>query len=79
MPRTGRIYVSQSVSFPPGLLAESKKRADNLGLAFSTYVQKCIERDLQERGAIVFEESRGERLVAEDERSAAVRRRRRSR
>ena len=46
MPRTGRIYLSQSVSFPPELLAAAKRRAANLGLSFSTYVQKCIERDL---------------------------------
>jgi hypothetical protein len=58
MARPGRIYVNQSVSFPPELLAAAKERANNLGLAFSTYVQKCLEKDLGERSAIVFEEKR---------------------
>jgi len=56
MAKKGRIYVNQSVSFPPPLLAAAKKRAKNLGLAFSTYVQKCLERDLAERPAIIFSE-----------------------
>ena len=56
MPKKGRIYVNQSVSFPPQLLAAAKKRAKNLGLSFSTYVQKCLERDLAERPAIIFAE-----------------------
>jgi len=68
MPKTGRVYVNQSVSFPPGLLQAAKKRAGNLGLPFSTYVQKCLERDLAERGAIVFQESReaADLAVADD-------------
>lgn len=53
---TGRTYVNQSVSFPPQLLAEAKERAGRLGLTFSTYVQKCLERDLETRAAIIFEE-----------------------
>ncbi|HEX3731103.1 MAG TPA: hypothetical protein VHV47_14925 [Opitutaceae bacterium] len=56
MPKKGRIYVNQSVSFPPGMLAEAKKRARNLGLSFSGYIQKCLERDLADRGAIIFRE-----------------------
>ena len=78
MPKSGRIYVSQSVSFPPGLLSEAKKRARNVGLPFSRYVQKCIERDLTERGAIIFDEpGDASRLVAEDSPSAGSRRPRR--
>jgi hypothetical protein len=57
MPKRGRSYVNQSISFPPGLLAESRERARKLGLSFSAYVQKCLERDLEERGAIIFTES----------------------
>ncbi len=38
------------------MLAEAKERARNLGLSFSTYVQKCVERDLATREAIVFSE-----------------------
>jgi hypothetical protein len=57
MPKTGRIYVNQSISFPPGMLQAAKKRAGNLGLPFSAYIQKCVERDLAERGALVFRES----------------------
>jgi hypothetical protein len=76
MPRTGRIYLSQSVSFPPELLAAAKRRAANLGLSFSTYVQKCIERDLSERKAIVFDETPAARLVAEDPAPDPARRRR---
>jgi len=49
--------VNQSISFPPGLLAAARERARNLGLSFSAYVQKCLERDLAERGAIIFSES----------------------
>lgn len=56
MPKRGRVYVNQSVSFPPALLRRARERAARLGLAFSAYVQKCLERDLAERGAIVFEE-----------------------
>lgn len=56
MPKRGRSYVNQSVSFPPGLLAEARVRAGRLGLSFSAYVQKCLERDLAERGAITFVE-----------------------
>ncbi len=67
MPKTGRVYLNQSVSFPPELLAAAKKRARNLGLPFSTYVQKCLERDLAERPAVVFEESaEPTRIVAEE-------------
>ena len=56
MPRKGRVYVTQSISFPPRLLASVKERAANLGLPLSAYVQKCLERDLETRDAIVFEE-----------------------
>ena len=67
MPKTGRVYLNQSVSFPPELLAAAKKRARGLGLPFSTYVQKCLERDLAERRALVFDETRDpDRLVAEE-------------
>jgi len=54
--KRGRVYTNQSVSFPPGLLAKAKERARRLGLAFSAYVQKCVERDLEEGGSIVFSE-----------------------
>lgn len=56
MPKKGRYYLNQSVSFPPDMLAAAKRRAESLGLSFSTYVQKCVERDLAERGPIVFRE-----------------------
>jgi hypothetical protein len=59
MPKRGRTYVNQSVSFPPELLAAARRRARNLGLAFSAYIQKCLQRDLTERGSIVFSESEG--------------------
>ncbi len=76
MPRRGRIFVSQSVSFPPDLLAEARRRAANLGLPFSAYVQKCIERDLAHRGAIVFEEAEEERRLVAEEGEAGPRRKR---
>lgn len=67
MSKNGRIFVSQSVSFPPELLAAAKKRARSLGLGFSTYVRKCLERDLIERKALIFEEMpEVERMVADD-------------
>ena len=66
MPKRGRFYVNQSVSFPPDLLAAARKRARNLGLAFSAYVQKCIERDLDVRGAIVFTEEDQKAPLAAD-------------
>lgn len=56
MPKRGRSYVNQSISFPPLLLSEARARAQRLGLPFSAYVQKCLERDLAERGAITFSE-----------------------
>jgi hypothetical protein len=66
MPNRGRYYVNQSVSFPPDLLAAARKRARNLGLAFSAYVQKCLEKDLAERGAIIFTEfDEGAQIAAE--------------
>jgi hypothetical protein len=36
-----------------------KERAANLGLPLSSYVQKCLEKDLATREAIVFEERTG--------------------
>jgi hypothetical protein len=57
MPKRGRVYVNQSVSFPPELLAAARRRARNLGLPFSAYVQKCVERDLADRSAIIFTEA----------------------
>lgn len=63
----GRTFVTQSISFPPELLGSAKLRAERLGLPFSTYVQKCIERDLLARDPIVFEERDPQALmVAED-------------
>lgn len=56
MAKSGRTHVNQGVSFPPDLLADAKERAEKLGLAFSQYVQKCVERDLKAREPIVFEE-----------------------
>jgi hypothetical protein len=56
--------MNQSVSFPPELLAAARRRARNLGLPFSAYVQKCIERDLAERGAITFTEFDGHAPMA---------------
>jgi hypothetical protein len=67
MPKTGRVYVNQSVSFPPELLAAAKKRARSLGLGFSTYVRKCLERDLIDRKALVFEEADEPRRHVADE------------
>lgn len=71
MPKRGRVYVNQSVSFPPALLRKGRERAARLGLAFSAYVQKCVERDLAERKAIVFEE-RDEPLRAAAEEAGPV-------
>lgn len=56
MSKTGRVYVTQSISFPPGLLTDAKQRARNLGLSFSSYVQKCLEKDISLREALVLEE-----------------------
>lgn len=74
MAKSGRIHLNQSVSFPPPLLAAAKKRARNLGLSFSAYVQKCVERDLKERPTIVFEERADDsHLAVADETAAAAR------
>jgi hypothetical protein len=59
MAKRGRFFVNRSISFPPALLAAARKRSANLGLSFSAYVQKCLEKDLHERGAIVFREFDG--------------------
>jgi hypothetical protein len=64
MPNSGRSYVNQSISFPPKLLAESKLRAKNLGMSFSAFVQKCLERDLADRPDIIFKESGGAAQMA---------------
>ncbi len=67
MAKPGRIYVNQSVSFPPSLLEAAKKRAQSLGLGFSIYVRKCLEQDIRERKALVFEETtEPDRRVAEE-------------
>jgi hypothetical protein len=71
MPRLGRSYVNQSISFPPKLLAESKVRAKNLGLSFSAFVQKCLERDLSDRPDIIFRESGGTAQMAAEPPQAA--------
>ncbi len=73
-PEKGRTFVSQSISFPPELLARAKDRSERLGLPFSTYVQKCIERDLIARDPIVFSErdSSSGLMVAEDPATAAA-------
>ncbi|HEY1793899.1 MAG TPA: hypothetical protein VGG34_13360 [Opitutaceae bacterium] len=64
MPKRGRSYVNQSISFPPRLLAEAKDRARKLGLSFSAFVQKCLERDLAERPDVIFREAGGEAAMA---------------
>jgi len=71
MPKSGRSYVNQSVSFPPRLLADAKARARSLGLSFSAYVQKCLERDLSERPDIVFREAAGGAQMAAEPPQAA--------
>ena len=70
MPKKGRSYVNQSVSFPPKLLADAKARARNLGLSFSAFVQKCLERDLADRPDIVYKESGGAQMAAEPPQAA---------
>jgi hypothetical protein len=71
MPIRGRSYVNQSISFPPKLLAESKTRAKNLGLSFSAFVQKCLERDLSDRPDIIYKESGGASQAAAEPPQAA--------
>lgn len=71
MSPAGRTYINQSVSFPPALLSEAKARAERLNLSFSAYVQKCVERDLSERGAIVYVERPTKPLVAAEGPSGA--------
>lgn len=75
MAKSGRTYTNQSISFPPAMLAAAKKRAGNLRLSFSAYVQKCIERDLLDRHPIVFQEH-PEPAAAEDSPSGSSSRRR---
>ncbi len=66
MAKSGRSHVNQSVSFPPKLLADSKVRAKTLGLSFSAFVQKCLERDLQDRPDILYREMGGEPAAAQE-------------
>jgi hypothetical protein len=63
----GRTFVTQSISFHPDLLARAKQRAERLGLPFSTYVQKCIEKDLEARDPIVFNERDSSGLIAAED------------
>ncbi|HEY1848443.1 MAG TPA: hypothetical protein VGG37_04520 [Opitutaceae bacterium] len=64
MPKRGRSYVNQSISFPPKLLADAKLRAKSLGLSFSAFVQKCLERDLAERPDVIYREAGGQEAMA---------------
>ena len=77
-PEKGRTFVTQSISFHPSLLARAKERAERLGLPFSTYVQKCLERDLVSRDPIVFEERDATELMVAEESSSGSRSRARS-
>ena len=70
MPNRGRSYINQSISFPPKLLADAKARAKNLGLSFSAFVQKCLERDLADRPDIIFRESGGAQMAPEPPQAA---------
>lgn len=63
----GRTFVTQSISFHPDLLGRAKQRAERLGLPFSTYVQKCIEKDLHARDPIVFNERDSSELMAAED------------
>lgn len=63
----GRTFVTQSISFHPDLLGRAKQRAERLGLPFSTYVQKCIEKDLEARDPIVFNEREAAELIAAED------------
>lgn len=63
----GRTFVTQSISFHPDLLGRAKQRAERLGLPFSTYVQKCIEKDLESRDPIVFNERDSSGLIAAED------------
>lgn len=63
----GRTFVTQSISFHPDLLGRAKQRAERLGLPFSTYVQKCIEKDLEARDPIVFNERESAGLIAAED------------
>ena len=56
MAKAGRTHVNQSISFPPELLAAAKERAKKLRLSFSAYVQRCVEKDLRVREALVLHE-----------------------
>jgi hypothetical protein len=74
----GRTFVTQSISFHPELLGRAKQRAGRLGLPFSTYVQKCIEKDLLARDPIVFNERDASLLMVAEEAPAAEKPRARS-
>lgn len=51
--------VSQRITLPPALLRDSTKRAKGLGLSFSAFVQKCLERDLSDQPEVILQESGG--------------------
>jgi hypothetical protein len=73
----GRTFVTQSISFHPELLGRAKQRAERLGLPFSTYVQKCLEKDLLARDPIIFNERDTPELMAAEDPPAADKPRRR--
>jgi hypothetical protein len=56
MAKSVKSHANQSISFPPKLLAESKARAKSLGLSFSAFVRKCLERDLADRPEAILKE-----------------------
>lgn len=66
--RGGRVAQVRSVSFPPALLARATKRAAELRLSFSAYMQRCVEAELELRPLAVYrEEFTLDRQVAEPE------------
>jgi hypothetical protein len=64
MPKPTGSNVKQSLTLPRKLAAHARDRAKKLGLSFSAFVQKSLERDLAESPDAILSESGGEAALA---------------
>ena len=49
-----RDYTTASISFDAELLALAKARADSLGMTFSEYVCRCLDKETSDGGDFVI-------------------------
>jgi hypothetical protein len=52
--QTNRTFVSRGTSMEDTLYEKALARAKSLGMSWSEYVRRCLERDLREGGDVVI-------------------------